>query len=97
MALCVGTTAFIMASCIQMTDELDLNKEISLDMEIGHGGLSIPIGSLSKIYLDSLIKTDGDESVLDTIEGGVYGITIDGTDAKTMQSILGKYRLYSRR
>ena len=79
LALCVGTTAFFMASCIQMTDELDLNKEISLDMEIGHGGLSIPIGSLSKIYLDSLIKTDGDESVLDTIEGGVYGITIDGS------------------
>ena len=27
----------------------------------------------------------------------VDGITIDGSDAKTMQSILGKYRLYSRK
>ena len=79
LALCICTTAFFMVSCIQMTDELDLNKEISLDMEIGHGGLSIPIGSLSKIYLDSLIKIDGDDSVLDTIEGGLYGITLDGS------------------
>ena len=87
LALCICTATFFMGSCIQVTDELDLNKEISLDMQIGPGGLSIPFGSLSKIYLDSLIKIDGDNSVLDTIEGGLYGISMDGTIDKVNVSI----------
>ena len=87
MALCICTAASFLGSCIQMTDELDLNKEISLDMQIGPGGLSIPIGSLSKIYLDSLIKIDGDESILDTIGNGLFGITMDGSIDKVDVSI----------
>ena len=78
LALCGIFAAFCLGSCITTTDELDLNKEISLDMQIGPGGLSIPIGSLSKIYLDSLIKTGGDESVLQTLEDGRYGFSMDG-------------------
>lgn len=70
-ALCLG-------SCIQRTDELDLNKEISLDMQIGPGGLTIPLGSLDTLYLDSLIKLDGDDSMLDTLDNGLYGISMDG-------------------
>ena len=70
-ALCLG-------SCIQRTDELDLNKEISLDMQIGPGGLTIPLGSLDTLYLDSLIKLDSDDSMLDTLDNGLYGISMDG-------------------
>jgi hypothetical protein len=68
-ALCLG-------ACITTTDELDLNKEISLDMQIGPGGLYIPVGSLDTLYLDSLIKIDGDDSMLDTLDGGLFGFTM---------------------
>ena len=78
LALCGVLAAFCLGSCLSTSDELDLNKEISLDMQIGPGGLSIPIGSLSKIYLDSLIKTGGDESILDTLEDGRYGFSMKG-------------------
>lgn len=64
-----------MGSCLTQSDELDLDKEISLDMQIGAGGMSLPIGSLSKIYIDSLLKVDSDFD-LDTLAGGLYGFTI---------------------
>ena len=76
LALCGIAAAFCLGSCISTTDELDLNKDISLDMQIGPGGLTIPLGSLSRIYLDSLIKVDGDNSVLDTLDGGLFGFTM---------------------
>ena len=79
LALCGLVTAFCLGSCLSVSDELDLDKKISLDMQIGSGGLSVPLGSLEKIYLDSLIKTDGDDSKLKTLENGMYGITMDGT------------------
>lgn len=63
-------------SCITKSDELDLNKDISLDMQIGAGGVSVPIGSLSKIYVDSLLKVGDGEIDLDTLPGGVYGFTM---------------------
>ena len=81
LALCAcAAAAFLLGSCLTTTNELDLNKELSLDMKIGAGqnGISIPLGSLSKIYLDSLIKT-GDDSALKTLEGGLYGFTMDGS------------------
>ena len=68
--------AFCLGACITTSDELDLNKEISLDMQIGPGGLYIPLGSLDTLYLDSLIKLDGDNSVLDTLDGGLFGFTM---------------------
>lgn len=79
LALCSIIAAFCLSSCISTSNDIDLNKDISLDVQIGRGGLSIPVGSLSKIYLDSLIKTDGDDSVLDTLDGGLFGFTMDGT------------------
>ena len=79
LAICGITAAFCLGSCISMTDELDLNKDISLDMQIGPGGLTIPLGSLSRIYLDSLIKVDGDNSVLDTLDGGLFGFSMKDT------------------
>lgn len=79
-ALCLG-------SCLQTSDELDLDKEISLDMQIGPGGLTIPLGSLDTLYLDSLIKIDGDDSMLDTLANGLYGISMDGTIDKVTVDI----------
>lgn len=76
LALCGITAAFCLGSCISTTDELDLNKDISLDMQIGPGGLTIPLGSLSRIYLDSLIEIDGDNSGLDTLDGGLFGFSM---------------------
>lgn len=76
--LCGLMAALCLGSCLGVTDELNLNKEVSLDMQIGSGGISVPLGSLNRIYLDSLIKTDGDDSVLDTLAGGRYGFSMDG-------------------
>ena len=82
LALCGIIAAFCLGSCLSMTDELDLEKEISLDMQIGPGGLSIPLGSLDTIFLDSLIKIDGDQSVLDTLDGGLFGFSMKDSIAK---------------
>lgn len=76
LALCGVAAVFCLGSCISTTDELDLNKDISLDMQIGPGGLTIPLGSLSRIYLDSLIEIDGDNSGMDTLDGGLFGFSM---------------------
>lgn len=70
-----------LGSCISFSNELDMDKEISLDMQIAPGGLFIPIGSLDTLYLDSLIKIDN-ESMLDTLPGGVYGISMSDSISK---------------
>lgn len=79
LALCGVVAAFGLGSCLTTTNELDLDKEISLDMQIGPGGLSIPLGSLDTLFLDSLIKVDGDDSMLKKLDDGTFGITMDGT------------------
>jgi len=80
--LCGLTAALGLGSCISTSDELDLDKKkLSLDMRIAPGGLKIPVGSLGKIYIDSLIKIN-DDSALDTLDDGLYGITMDGTIKK---------------
>ena len=71
--LCGIIIALCLGSCISRTDELDLNKGVRLDMQIGPGGLYIPLGSLDTLFLDSLIKIDGDNSILDTLDGGLFG------------------------
>lgn len=82
LALCGIVAAFCLGSCLQFTDELNLDKEVSLDMQIGPGGLSIPLGSLDTLYLDSLIKVDGDNSILDTLEGGLFGFSMKDSISK---------------
>ena len=69
-ALCLG-------SCISTTNELDLNKDISFDMQIGSNGVKIPLGSLKKIYVDSLVNKSKD-SVLVALEDGLFGFSKDG-------------------
>ena len=56
--------AFCLGSCLSTSDELDLDKDISLDMQIAPGGLSIPLGSLDTLFLDSLIKIDDEDAML---------------------------------
>lgn len=74
-------------SCVSTTDELDLNKEIKLDMQLAPSGLSFPVGSLSKIYLDSLIQVDVDDpdALIKKLDGSLYGISIsDSVDKITI-------------
>ena len=87
LAVCGIIAAFCLGSCLSISDELDLNKEISLDMQIGPGGLSIPLGSLDTLYLDSLIKVDGDNSILDTLEGGLFGFSMKDSISKVKVGI----------
>lgn len=82
LALCGVIAAFCLGSCISRTDELDLNKDISLDMQIGPKGLFIPLGSLDTLYLDSLIKVDGDDSALDALDDGLFGFTMQDSIKK---------------
>lgn len=70
--LCVILAAFGFNSCISFSEDLNLDKKISLDMRIGTN-LTIPLGSLDTIFIDSLIEIK-DGSVLDTLEGGYFGI-----------------------
>ena len=77
--LCGSAVLLGLVSCISHTENLDLDKEISYDMRIAPGGFAIPLGNMEKIYVDSLIKTDGDESALITLPDGQYGITMDGS------------------
>ena len=85
--LCGLTAALGLGSCISTSEELDLDKKkLSLDMRIAPDGLKIPVGSLSKIYIDSLIKIN-DDSALDTLDNGLYGITMDGTIKKVKVDI----------
>jgi hypothetical protein len=75
LALCGIAAAFCFGSCISVTDELNLDKKISLDVQVGSGGLSIPVGSLKEILIDSLIKVGGDNSELEVLEDGLYGFS----------------------
>ena len=59
-ALCGIMAALCLGSCISTTNELDLNKDISFDMQIGSNGVKIPLGSLKKIYVDSLVNKSKD-------------------------------------
>ena len=85
-ALCGIVAVLGFGSCISTTDELDLDKDISLDMQIGRGGLSIPLGSLDTLYLDSLIKV-GDDTALDTLDGGLFGFSMEDSIKKVSLSI----------
>ena len=79
---CGVIAAFCLGSCLTTSDELNLDKEISLDMQIGRGGISIPLGSIDTLYVDSLIKVDGDNSSLDTLDGGLYGFSLEDSISK---------------
>lgn len=67
-----------LTSCISRTEEYDLNSEIRLDMHLAQSGLSIPLGNLSRIYLDSLIGVDVDDpdALIKKIDGSLYGISL---------------------
>lgn len=79
LALCFVSAVSCLCSCITTSNELDLDKKISLDMQIGNEGEgpTVPLGNLKKIYIDSLIKT-GDASSLATLGNGMYGFSMNG-------------------
>ena len=79
LALCFVSAASCLCSCITTSNELDLDKKISLDMQIGNEGEgpTVPLGNLKKIYIDSLIKT-GDATSLATLGNGMYGFSMNG-------------------
>lgn len=76
----------LISSCVSKTDELDLNKDINLDMHIAGDGISIPFGDLKKIYLDSLIDIDDNdpEAIIQKIDSTRYGIKTNGSIDKTV-------------
>ena len=76
-----------LTSCVKQTQDLDLNKDIKLDMQLAQSGLSLPVGNLSKIYLDSLIQVDADDpdALIKKLDGSLYGISMsDSVDRITI-------------
>ncbi len=86
--LACSVTLFIFNSC-KLTDELDLEKDLMLDMRIAAGGLTFPFGDLDKMYLDSLIDIDEDdpEAIIQKIDSTRYGIKTNGSIDKTVIDI----------
>lgn len=76
--MCVLAVFGTLVSCVSVTDELDLDKDLSLDIQLAPNGMTIPLGSLDKIYIDSLIKIE-DGSPITLLDNNSYGITMDGT------------------
>lgn len=77
-ALCCLASFAGMVSCVSVTDRLDLEKDISLDIQLAPGGTSIPLGSLDRIYIDSLVSTD-ESSPVSVLDDGAFGISINGS------------------
>lgn len=79
----------LVSSCVSQTDELDLDKDINLDMRIAGNGISIPFGDLKKIYLDSLIDIDDEDpdALIKKIDGAQYGISMNDDIEKTTINI----------
>lgn len=66
-------------SCVTFDDSLDLEKDLSLDMRLGKGGLFIPVGTLDTIWTDSLFNPDNaDNASLRCLENGVLALCLTG-------------------
>lgn len=65
-------TLFVLCSCVD--DTYDLNKGVTTDVEIKGNKLSLPLGSLQAIMLDSLFSVDS-LGILDK-KDGVYSISM---------------------
>ncbi|MEG1585962.1 MAG: hypothetical protein RR346_03730 [Bacteroidales bacterium] len=77
----IGLTALLLSSCINQ--DYDLSKKINMDMTIGAGGLSIPVGTTEPIKLTELIK----ESEVIKLENGQYSIRKSGAVEDTRVDI----------
>ena len=89
--LALGMTVSMInfASCVKLSDNLDLDKDISLDMVLAPQGTVVPIGTLDTIFVDSLLKIDNDDpdAILRLIDDGIYGISLDGEISKVSVDI----------
>lgn len=72
----LGTLSFF-CSCVD--DTYDLKKEITTDVEFKDNKLTLPLGSLQAVLLDSLIGSNGDGLL--SKENGMYGINMSDTIA----------------
>ncbi len=77
--VCVALAVLGNASCVQVDDSLDLDRNLSLDMRLGGDGLCIPLGTLDTIWMDSLLQTDTDNAALRCLDNGVLGICMNGS------------------
>lgn len=70
-----------MASCISFGSDLDLDKDLRLDMHLGGDRLVIPLGNLDRITLDSVIDIDPDDpdAVIRKTDGNSYAMVVEGT------------------
>ncbi len=66
----LSTLLFALSSCVD--DSYDLNKDISLDMNVGGKAFSIPIGSTAPIKLSDMIDESG---VLTSDASGQYALS----------------------
>lgn len=72
-------SVLVLWSCISIDDTLDLDKDLSLDMKLGDGGLFIPIGTLDTIWLDSLLNVGDDaDSPVKLLDDGIIGLCVSG-------------------
>ena len=55
----------ILCSCVQVTNDLDLDKDLLLDMRLAPDGIDIPVGTLDTIHVDSLLRVDYDDPDVD--------------------------------
>ena len=67
--------ASFLSSCVDKTYDL-ANKEITTDVKIEGNTISLPVGSLKPIVLDSLVDVSQIE-MLEIDSAGVYSITMD--------------------
>ena len=70
-------TLFFFCSCVD--DTYDLKKEITTSVEIKDNKLTLPLGSLQAIMLDSLMGSEGDGLL--SKEDGVFGINMSDSIA----------------
>ncbi len=69
LAISLGLSSFILISCVD--NSYDLEKDISLDMNLGGDSVSIPVGNTDTIRLSDFIDPSG---MLVVDESGLYSI-----------------------
>lgn len=70
----------ILCSCVQVTNDLDLDKDLLLDMRLAPDGIDIPVGTLDTIHVDSLLRVDYDDpdALIKVLDCDVLGYRMDG-------------------
>lgn len=69
-----------LTSCVSRSDELDLSRELSLDVRLAEEPVNLPLGDFGKFYMDSLLKVDENDpdATIQVLSDGVYGLKKSG-------------------